>query len=55
MRGPWHRVGFYYYCTLIYAGTPYDRLVTKELDFIAYHMIRLFHGEDKLLEMAREI
>lgn len=26
--------------------------VTKKLGFVSYHLIRIFHGEEKLLELA---
>lgn len=28
--------------------------VTRKLDFLAYHLIRYFHGDKKLHEMANE-
>ncbi len=50
---PWIRNGFIYSCTKQYAYKDCVLYHTKKLDFISYHLILLIHGEEKLLEMAK--
>lgn len=47
---PWVRKGLRYEVTLVYAGG--RGIATRRLNFLAYHLIRLIHGEDKLIDMA---
>jgi len=46
---PWVRKGLTYEVTLAYAN---GLTVTKRLDFLAYHLIKWIHGEQKLIEIA---
>lgn len=51
----WKRRGFFYYSVLhLYAsgGTRYTGSINRRLNFVAYNMIKWFHGEKKLEEMA---
>ena len=48
----WKREGFYY-VSRIYVNDQWSRgTITKKLDFVSYHLIRLIHGEKGLREMA---
>lgn len=51
----WNRKGFYYYAYIyLYKEGKYFGTITKELDFITYHILRFLHGEQKMIEMASE-
>lgn len=53
---PWKRKGIFYIATVVVEKIEGDRLltltITRKLDFIAYHLIKKFHGEKKLIEMG---
>lgn len=50
----WKRKGFFYYAKLnVYGGNgSLKGTVTKKLDFVSYHLIKLVHGQEKLNQMA---
>lgn len=48
----WHREGLFYVARLNWIRGSYKGTVEKRLDFISYHLIRYFHGEQKLRDMA---
>lgn len=49
---PWKRKGFFYYATGIKIFLGLQVLVTKKFDFFSYHLIKLVHGEKKLIDIA---
>lgn len=49
---PWKRKGFFYYAMLQAQKRGRLITITRKLDFISYHLIRLIHGDDKLIDMA---
>jgi len=53
MENPWVRDGLSYYANLqlrMIDGRIYN--VERRLDFVAYHLIKWYHGEEALIEMA---
>lgn len=50
-HNPWNRKGLFYIAKVQFAWYE-DLVITRKLDFVAYHLIKYFHGELKLIEMA---
>lgn len=52
----WKRKGIFYVSDLVYQCDKdgYTVRVHRKLDFIAYHLIKWIHGEEKLIEMANK-
>jgi hypothetical protein len=50
----WKRKGRYYYAYIHVQNRGSYGTITKKLSFIAYHLIRIVHGEQKLMDMASE-
>jgi len=48
----WKRKGLFYYAELSCYRGPYTWVVTKKLDFVSCHLIKWWHGERKLTDMA---
>ena len=49
----WKRKGLFYYATLnVYTNNALRGTVTKKLDFVSYHLIRLIHEQEKLENIA---
>ena len=44
----WNREGLIYTTRFIIRVDDRKKKVTRKLDFIAYHLIKLFHGQEKL-------
>ena len=53
VHNPWKRRGFSYVASETRKAGPYLYTATKRLGFFSYHLIRWYHGEAKLIEMAR--
>lgn len=52
-RSYWKRKGLFYYATLqFFRGQQSIGVLTKKLDFVSYHLIKVFHGTKGLNEMA---
>lgn len=57
MLNPWSREGLFYVARLALnriddEGRYRKAYMTRKLDFISYHLIRWYHGEEKLIDMA---
>lgn len=53
----WKRKGFYYVSVSLWtdpADPTYDLKVTRKYDFFSYHLIRWYHGEAKMEELAED-
>lgn len=48
----WERKGFYYYAYIYINDRYHQGTIVKKLDYISYHLIRLIHGEERLMDMA---
>lgn len=48
----WTRKGWFYYAYLAWERGPYRGTVERKLDFISYHGIRFFHGDEGLKRIA---
>lgn len=53
-RNLWTRKGIFYYARVnVYnRAHQYEGTIVKRLGFISYHLIRWYHGEEKLRSMA---
>ena len=49
---PYERKGFSYKAEIAYYYPNIRGKITLKLDFIAYHMIKWYHGEDKLNQLV---
>jgi len=50
---PWERKGLFYYAIMkLYLPDNGTVIITKRLNFMAYHLIKFIHGEAKLSDMA---
>ena len=55
IKNPWIRKGLVYHATInVYGGKTYKYrgTVRKRLNFISYHGIKWYYGEQKLIDMA---
>lgn len=52
----WNRKHLFYYARCnVYSRHIYQGTITKRLDFISYHMIKWWYGEQYLIRMATTI
>lgn len=56
MKSAWNRKGLIYSVKVRWydANMNYYHECTRKLTFVAYHLIKLYHGPNKLKEMAEE-
>lgn len=52
MKNPWKRKLYYYYAKTAFYSKSHKLEVTRCLGFFSYHMIKWYHGEQKLVDMA---
>lgn len=52
----WKRRGLIYYASIHICdhNGRHNGTITKKLDFISYHLIKILHGKKKLREMAAD-
>ena len=60
MTNPWKREGLFYVVrlqtsVLTLKGNRRTLNVTKKLDFVSYHLIKWYHGEKKIIDMAHNM
>lgn len=48
----WERKGIYYYAYIYINERSRQGTIVKKLDCISYHIIRLIHGDERLMDMA---
>lgn len=54
MNNPWKRIGFFYVSRMdLYKGNQKVGIVIRQLSYFTYHLIRLWHGEKKMIEMTQ--
>jgi len=50
---PWNRRGIFYIANVrVFRNHQYVGTITKRLDFITYHLIKYFNGEERLIQMG---
>lgn len=51
----WQRSGLMYRSEILWSHCGYVIRTTRKLDFVAYHLIKWYHGIKKLHQMACEV
>lgn len=52
MKNPWTRKFFFYTAIVVIDLGDKTLTITRSLDFFSYHLIKRFHGIDRIIEMG---